>query len=368
MTPDSSLADELEYTFSEACDVGPVDQETVMTSPLQYKMVYHNHLGEDVIVVDRSGVPMLIKSAPGKSGGFIVEKVYQVGSRVIVDPNGISRHNGGPSEERKIYNNQVNEVNAQVGAMRRMGVRYEISRDKVVGGESPLYIPEVDIVLGIERQHDVRKIVHPYSDPATVFKLLERDVTTTNKPMFRYQIFIISNDRTHGDRYINILGDVYKVPSISNKSLQDGVYICSSGTVSRADGGVPKNFTTYTYDQAKESIMMYESIEEAKTFGDPHGEREREFKRSEAQLKEDKLKLERDLTEQKLKRDEAMSEREDVLAQLEHYRKMKELRDKDYYDDRSRVRKDNSEIVKYVPAMITGALAVVALAVKLSNK
>lgn len=375
MDIESTLADELDYTYSEACDVEAGSESIETVSPLQSNLVYYNNLGEDIIVVDRSGVPMKLNSQPGNGGGFIAERKYHIGRGVDIDPNGLSRYNGGARKERKVINEVMESVSKSDSMVKQASIRYRITREKLLEEEYPLYIPEIDLVVAIPRLHEARKIVHPYSDVAAVHKLLEKDIMGNGRTMCKYQIVIVSNDRTYGDRYVNLLGDIYKVPSIVNKSLHDGVHICSSGVVASGNGRRPSSYRDYSFEDVGEHIALYKTIDEARTFGDPDGEREREFKRLEHEFKEiehgykrDKLKLENEIHEQKLKRDEAALEREELTSQLEHYRKMKELRDKDYYDDRSRVRKDNSEIVKYIPSILTGIFALVTIAVKFSNK
>lgn len=369
MTIESTLVDELEYSYSEADDVEFNRTDIADHSPLQKKLVYYNNIGEDLIVVDRSGIQMIIKSHPGRHGGLAIEKVYHVGKGVDVDPNNVSRFGGGPSKERKALNEAIRDYDENHNIVnRKMSVAYTIDRDKLLEGGYPLYIPEVDIVVAVARLHESRKVLHPYSDTSARYRLLKQSVEDVGRQAMRFEVFIVSNDRTHGDRYVNVMGDVFKVPSVVRQDLQDGVYVCSSGCVPGPNERIPSTFRQLTFEEAHEVIALYKCPDEARTFGDPQGEREREFRRLENEYKEERLDMERRMATEKLEREKLRAEQADMIAELEHYRKLKEMKDKDYFDDRSRVRKDNSEIVKYVPAIITGVLAVVTLAVKLSDK
>ncbi|MAP21525.1 MAG: hypothetical protein CL582_11365 [Alteromonadaceae bacterium] len=369
MTIESALVDELEYSYSEADAVEYSRSEIPEHSPLQKKLVYYNNIGEDLIVVDRTGIQMIIKSQAGRHGGLAIEKVYHVGKGVEVDPNNVSRFEGGPTKERKALNEAIEAYdNSDSIACRKMSVVYTVDRDKLLEGGYPLYVPEVDLVVAVRRLHEPRKVLHPYSDTSARYRILKQSVEDVERPSMRFEVFIVSNDRTHGDRYINVLGDVYKVPSVVRQDLQDGVYVCSSGCIPGPGERIPKTFKHYTHGEANEHIALYSCPNEARTFGDPQGEREREFRRLENEYKDERLDMERQMAKEKLEREKLRAEQADMIAELDHYRKLKEMKDKDYFDDRSRIRKDNSEVVKYIPAIITGILAVATLAVKLSDK
>lgn len=74
----------------------------------------------------------------------------------------------------------------------------------------------------------------------------------------------------------------------------------------------------------------------------------------------ERLQYEHKLAVQKQEVDELKLEQERQFAREEHERKMRAMRDKEYYDTRQSARKDSSELIKYIPVMLTGVIAIAA--------
>lgn len=96
-----------------------------------------------------------------------------------------------------------------------------------------------------------------------------------------------------------------------------------------------------------------------------------ELKRQEAELKR---QMEQERYEEERRRQQEQSEHERRIkrlkeeeAEIEHRRKMDEIRRKDEFDQRSHERKDTSEIVKFLPAIATGVLALFVAFSKLNS-
>ena len=147
------------------------------------------------------------------------------------------------------------------------------------------------------------------------------------------------------------------------------MYLTSTG----ASIGAPPKIETFTYEEANEKLHLYKSKEEAEALGDLFLQRERELKEKELRFKEiendyklkrQQLQTDIDTRDQSFKLKEL--EYEEKLARLnqyrdevEHQRKLEEIRRKDHYEHRSYERKDSSEILKYAPILIGGLFAIV---------
>jgi hypothetical protein len=64
---------------------------------------------------------------------------------------------------------------------------------------------------------------------------------------------------------------------------------------------------------------------------------------------------------EKIEREREEAKRELILEREKSDMSLRQLKMKDYYEDRSYERKDSSEIVKFLPLMVGGALALFSI-------
>jgi hypothetical protein len=76
------------------------------------------------------------------------------------------------------------------------------------------------------------------------------------------------------------------------------------------------------------------------------------------------MEFEQEIEEKKREYERVSLDRQREQSNLEHERTMRGLRDKEYYESRSLARKDSSEVVKFIPTIITGTLALAVLLFK----
>lgn len=356
--------------YFEVQNVSVSDNTKAAWSPLEKTVSYYNHLTDDVTVVGRDGIPFRIPSSGRRDNTVQVRVTYSIDSSIQVDPNSVFYHHGSNTAEGKALKSAIAamEENPTHGK-KTFSLNYTVTRDDIVRNGGILYLAELDLVINATKEE--WKALHPYSDAATRYQLIEAETNVNNTERFGYSLYIVSNDGRFKDKYVNIGGCVYRVPSTKNQSLRDGVYLCSTGPVEN-DATTPMPIALhYEFEAARDKLKLYDSAEEAEKLGDQLAEREKEikelqvkFRELEHELKIERMEFEQEIEEKKREYERISMERQREHSGLEHERAMRGMRDKEYYETRSLARKDSSEVVKFIPSIITGTLALAVLIFK----
>ena len=253
---------------------------------------------------------------------------------------------------------------------------------KKYGGS--VYYGELDLVVSLDPPTTV--IPHPYSERGRRANIATAVMPEGSTDMFGYSVFVVDNHGQYGPRYLNIGGKVYRVSPVRDPIQNDGIYITSSRPV---DGDLFEpgvEVLHYSFEGAEESVGLYKTFDEALNLGDLNTAR----KETLAKMEQDNLVLQRDLNltkskhaaeqaeqDRRMKDMVAFHEREKFemtqkQAEIEAAAKKRELLEeqrraemKDYYEKRSLERKDSSEVVKVLPAIIVGIGAAVAVLLKI---
>jgi len=357
-------------TYFEIQEVAVGEANQAAWSPLERNVSFHNHLNDDIIVVGRDGVPFKMAPSGKRDNVFQIRVTYRIHASVTIDPRGVFHQHGTNTAEGKALAAAIknSEENNPTGN-KSFSLDYTIRRDDITQSGGVLYLADLDIVLSAHK--DDWKALHPYSNASTRFQLIEAESNVNNSERFGYAMYIVSNDGAVNSKYVNIGGAVYRVPSITNQSLRDGVYVCSSGPVQNcAKDPVPMSLH-YTFTEAWENLRLFDTAEDAEKLGDQLVEREKELKELQLKYKEleheqkmERMQFEQDIEEKRREYERLSMDRQREQAQLEHERTVRALRDKEYYETRSAARKDNSEIVKYIPVVLTSVFAIAAFVMK----
>jgi hypothetical protein len=269
-------------------------------------------------------------------------------------------------------------------------IQYGITKEDLYRKGNALYVSNLDLVVTLLKGEHTP--LHPFSESGIRNRLIEQTEEVNEVGGFGYRIDIVDNEEQFGARYININNEVFKIHPQVDRTRRNGVYRISSGPVTGDVPFTPPVSAYYSFEEAEEKLGLYKTHNEAKTLGDVMAARKKELdeyaldiREEEQRLKQEKLrreeefeqfkrKLERErlqeeedrkLREQWFKREEqAMLERQTHLkaeiAELEHSRTLASMGRKDYYEERSYARKDSSELVKFVPMLIGGLIAIAA--------
>ena len=292
---------------------------------------------------------------------------------------------------------RTNKMNFVFTVYRRI-LEDELSRTAAV------YFRECDLMLSLERS----QMTTPH--PNSSLGLQQADVQLNRNYANQSGIFvkIVDNARLAEVRYYYAGKQLISVPSTINSEREDGVYYT---VTSKGDDGALAPVSKYlTFEEAKTVLGLYQFKEYALSHGNPEillkaeDSRNRLLER-EAAVQLQSLKSENDVRSaeiegelMQLRRDNAMlkesidlrkSVRDDSVDENKKQRETDRQRDeqikalqlalldlgkksrdddydrrsshrKDYYEDRSYDRKDTSEMIKFIPAVLVGALGAFA--------
>lgn len=265
----------------------------------------------------------------------------------------------------------------------KVTLEYPLSLTELKKYGGTVYYGELDLVVSLDPPDTV--IPHPHSERGRRANIATEIMTSNNAESFGYSVFVVDNHGQYGPRYLNIGGKVYRVGPVRDFSQKDGVYVTSSRP---ADGDLfmpGVEVLHYSFEGAEETVGLYKTFDEAMNLGDLNTAR----KEALVNMEQANLVLQKDLTLVKSKQaaDQAEQDRQmrelvtaherekfemvQKQAEVEASAKKREIEAeqkraemKDHYEKRSLDRKDNSEVVKVLPAIIVGIGAAVAVFMK----
>lgn len=365
---------------------------------------FYNGLGCTVTIVTRTGVQLQIPpDVSARTRGFVVRSSYRTEHGVIVNTHDLLNDEGlKTSKEAAALESVLFTDKVRVGRGLRPTaiVDYVITRAEFDRNGGSIYLTNLDLTLSTLNVNYVPK--HPYSLVGQRQALVDGNMTLNKGQAFGYEIRIVDRDGRFGDRFVNIAGSVYQIHTSRDDELRDGVYLVSPTPANGDIGFTQPRSVYFTFEEADQALQLYRTYNDAKTYGDPDKQRDRELKEWAHRLKEDELRskddrqrreleldrdrraIEADREAAKLRQldaeerirlhDTALREREANLARQEHEYKVRELELKrlnlelkEELDRRSTTRKDTSEMIKYIPAIIAG-IGAIFMAIKTISK
>lgn len=359
-------------------------------SSLEINTSYLNGCKCPVTVVLRSGLALTISPTVNRVvKDFVVKVTYRFGNDVNIDVRKVLHDvNKDSPKELQVLKEAVDNCGERgFHGKRTFSVEYSFSESDIGAHGGSIYVPHLDVLMSTLTHHYVP--AHPYSCEGVKHRLITTNETVNNVGVFGYSVKIVDNGGVFGNRFININGQCFKVPVIKNLEMKDGIYVTSSGPVEGDYDNCPPRCVRYGFDDTDISVALYRTLEEAKTLGDTLATRQREIEEQALEVKreENRLKLEHlqrgetikirlheietDRMELDVQRKRHEASIESSLAdikkqreELEHIRQMQLLEAKSKYEHRSLARKDTSEVVKFLPAILTGGIALLAIAWK----
>lgn len=418
---------------------------------------YQNNTNQMLYVVDRRGIRIALPPNPMRGDGKLVIRItIAVGGNVIINIEDLLvSSNAHDRKLAELIKETVDDTKAHRGHCHIVDV--SIDPETIINKGGNVYFHNIDVVVSSLNEEYVAK--HPATQAYHKKSLITKEPAVNDPSRFGYALHIVDSKGRFGKRFININNHVYSVPVKTDPTLPDGVYCVSSGSVEgNVDFAIPQTHC-YSFDEADEKLMLYKTVEDARTYGDVFAQRDRELKeltmqakekeyrlkqekqendqllekeklaidkerseeeqrrkekqqefeyemkrrkdqqereaeqfkfemerrrseekqrqeyekhKRERQAEEFKLEIERERNEEDRRRKHEIAEHEkriehlkEQYAELEHQRKVETLKHKEDYERRSYNRKESSEIVKFIPALITGIFAVAMAAMKI---
>lgn len=353
-------------------------------------MSYYNHLGYSVSVLDINNISTSIPTMSSPTGEpvFIVE--YRIGFTSDVNLNWDTVLNENTT------NPTINALKAIVKdnavKLSTIGneyiIEYVIRHSTLSKNNFAIYYSDLNIVLA--KTDKVYNVVHPLSAVGQNLVVSLGENTTG----FQYRVIINDPYNEYGERYVNINGAVFKVRRTVDHLIKPGVYVHGNdqcGDNGQFVTGVGNDY--YTFAEADQSIPLYGTVHLAASLGDMNYKQTQEIKEQESEVKSrlaelglKKIEMETKLKdmEYKHKKDQMTLEAENLRLkdELEREKQLREEQanrakheyesqareDKAYYERRSYERKDTNELLKWIPAVLTGVLTIATMIIKLSSQ
>lgn len=255
----------------------------------------------------------------------------------------------------------------------RVSVDYEISFETLKNNSGTIYYNEVDVVISLLTVENVPD--HPFSSKGMKTAALHKGNCANEG--FNYNIRILDNTNALGDMYKAIGDTVYRVTPIRDSKEENGIYITSNGNVDSTNSVIETSVTQSQLDDY-EKAGLYKTFAEAKANGNVDLLRKLEV----VELEHATLLNKRKLDESKTKADLELLLKEKELKDITKVMEMnKVLRDeitadrirrdeeeslarKRRYENLSYDRKDTSEMIKFVPAVLIGVATVIGIIIK----
>lgn len=314
---------------------------------LTTSLTYINGLNYDVHVTDRMGltkkIPSAIKKEVSSTTNFEVYLTHQYCFGVNFDPYGIlNDSNISENKSLQLIKAEIIRLSEGLSPRQRAAGIFKVTLKYVVSEElmrlngGDLYLQDIDVAVR-SATIDTDKIpTHPESVEGRMLR------NVSNSKGFNLNIYINDPDGKFGTRYINVLGNVYRVPAISDPSQQEGIHCYDSSPASIDCAGAPvsKRIIAFTDDVGIEPF--YRDQHSAKVLGDPSAALKRELeeiKHINARALADR---EAAINELKHEREEAKLKREAV----EEQRKAMVEQHKAAEDEKERLRKEIADDLK----------------------
>jgi len=173
---------------------------------------------------------------------------------------------------------------------------------------------------------------------------------------------LIDNENNIKSRYIYVAKQLLEIPVRKDPNRPSGVYFTKAAYDRVNDVHINPEF--YSYEDSEKELGLYKTKEEANTGGNPELINKNLLAEKEKELVDAKHRLESIVSNNKERINQLETELElkkkETAAIKEEYEE-KKIKRTDYYEERSSVRKDSNEIVKFIPAVIAGAVAAFAI-------
>jgi hypothetical protein len=358
-------------------------------SPVEIKQEFINELHENVTIVLRNGLPFQIRGKKGQARRRLTIRYTVVisGDAMHETANVLAQiTNKSPMTMRVLkeaYESHSRNYSPNQPIVLKL--EYTVTREDLKKYGNSLYHHGLD--CWISTVEPPSYAMHPYSEEGMLQATIWNNTPEAVKGGGAlYAVEIVDNLGVFGDRYLNIANEVYPVRAKKDANRTDGVYITrtqpSEGELGHGEI-VAAHWPFSKQDGAEfdfSQFHLYRTFTDAKTLGDIASARKQELQEKDHELqlgrKElEALKQEAERNKADFDRDKQTQERENQRLQqelLERERRYKELeveRERIKHElELERMRKDTSEIVKILPALILGAAAIITTIISVTRK
>ena len=347
-------------------------------SPVEHKISYVNNLPHDVTVGWRCGLKFTVPPTPSlRNNTFIVRleiTLRQSAVRQLEEQLGfITEQSSNEMRALKEAFLRRNQENNYWGAT--LVLDYPLTKETLNEYGGSVYFDELDEVFSLLPYDAVPE--HPYSEQGRLAQVAVVGPKQSDAADFFYSMEIIDNLGKFGDRFLNLNGEIYRIHPQKSNTRRDGAYLFYGNRVINNVLEPERNYRFFDLSVADETLGLYTTYTDALNHGNLAKNHEAELRAME--MSTQKLKaaaqeqrqrfdiqlLEREKEAKRLQAELDKREREHkaAMADFEQRNAIERTRVKDFYDDRSHQRKDTSEAIKFIPALVVG-IGAALLAIK----
>lgn len=285
--------------------------------------------------------------------------------------------------EKAIADSMLINLGGMMGSTKMGCITTSITASDFEINGGTLYLESLDILVSTRPG----SLVHPHSPLGRDLALIRDTQGAAHEDAASFIIRIVDNARKVGHLFINLNGDVFRVPARVDTSMEDGIYVIKSGV---SEGDFEPQAPTviyYGFEEGKEKLKLFNTVREAKVMGDVDANLDADYKMRLAEVRNEELRLKGIVAENnieletvkhrvkqlelelddekrkgemaKLRYEEDLRRQKAELDTLNHQLNMRSMTRKDYYEERSADRKDQSEILKWLPTIIVAAGAII---------
>lgn len=310
-------------------------------------IAYINGLTHDVYVTDRMGltkkIPSAIKKGVTTTTNFEIHLTHQYCFGVNFDPYDVFNDKSiAENKSLQLIKSEIIRLSENLTPRQRaVGVfkvtlKYVVSDDVLSCNGGDVYLNDIDVSV---RSSKAASEIIP-THPESVEGRLIRNVNNTHG--FNLNIYINDPHGKFGTRYINVLGQVYRVPVISDPSQQEGIHCLDSSPAVIDCAGTPVSRRIIAFTDEVGIEPFYRDQHSAKTLGDPSSALKRELEELKQQNAHILAEREMSIADLKHAREEAKLKREE----MEEQRKIKMEEHKAIEAEREQLRKEVTEELK----------------------
>jgi hypothetical protein len=356
------------------------------------KTLYCNYSSTDVVIIDRNGIRTKLNKIFSHRRCFIIRKVVTIPYQDIHDTyEFVKCFNFETNEFMRNFKSRYLEAYTALGSGKnniRVVVDYEVHDDDIDKNNDSIYVRECDIVITTKGLDCT--LVHPYGTDGhgDTDKLTSYDG-------YGSIIEIVDNDHEVGVRFTTLFNQIYHIKPVLDSTRKSGAYIYRK-CFDKGNGlNIIKSFIPL--EEMDKKLGLFKNKEEAFAGGDTKTidniklrELEYSIKMSELKnkmldkdleyIKRESIQKELESKQRLLKIDEEvktnnyklemdhsvkiLNNKFEIISlemknRIEESRmEIERLNRKDYYESRSLSRKDSSEVMRWVPTILGGALSI----------
>lgn len=362
----------------------PVGRDASGTSYFKINTKYINNMRKVVRVQLRSGMEMAFppvdhKSQRAHDNEFVVQLELVV-DPIMIEPmrNFFStvtdNSTGVLITFRDVFLKVYGETRFQIKPL-QCSIDHVFTEMDLNEKNGMFYHDELDTVFKLGEQ--AFNTPHPNSLPGRLLETEDHAEMLRDRYGFVFSVEIVDNLGKYGERYLSICNQVYKVAPRRDNNKPDGIYIVSSKPTNGRLSSDEIITNCYGFDDAEKRLGIYTTYEMAASFGDQAAARKREIidlehviALAKQQAALDKIANEQVLAERDRRLKDLEYERslhtqamDDLKARQEHLLEMERMRLKEHYEEKSTERKDSSEMLKFLPAVLA-AVGTILMAYK----